>query len=130
MTSPGLELGKMTKHAERCLRKYQRWNMISLTVSIVAGTLATALAGGVGMKGDAVTHHFGGGPSTCRIIAGLSALATISTALPKSLAISDTVAQAQQALASLLILQLMKQPQEKIATALSEIIRSHPRVFT
>lgn len=75
-------------------RKYKKYDSWLLIVSIVMGTIATALAGSGAAGGKPVMDALGGWRIVCFIAAALTAIGTITGALHKSFQISDKLSGA------------------------------------
>jgi hypothetical protein len=86
--------------------KYKKWDFWLLSISIVLGTLATILAGGVASIGQTGASILGGWRVVCIIVAVFSAIGTISGSFHKSFQISTRLFKARQCMAKLTSLEL------------------------
>lgn len=117
--------------AEACLRKYRPWESRLMATNIWFGAFATVLAAGAAVTGSLATEAFGGWRPLCFCVAGLSVIGAIASALHKGMRVTERVAQAQQCINSLRMLNLMApllEPQ-KAAEQLFHIREQYSRVL-
>ncbi len=102
LTQVQQSLGQAQSHAKR----FRKWDVALLLVSIVLGTLTTVLAGGTAASGDAAAAMLGGWRLVCLVVAVLAAAGTIAGALHQSFRVTDRLSEAVTCVAKLQSLQL------------------------
>ncbi|MBI3773933.1 MAG: hypothetical protein HY272_14705 [Gammaproteobacteria bacterium] len=92
--------------AERYRSRFSLWDTPLLMLNIICGAIATVLAGGTALRGDAALPAFGGWQGLCLLVAVITALGAIAGTIHKSLQISSKVNAAVKCISRLRALEL------------------------